>query len=54
MVILSIGLKNSNLGDVSFDEDNLETIIQVRLTNRHVRHNKLKQRKAFKKDIRKN
>ena len=51
MGILSIGFNNSSLDDVSFDEDNPETIIHVKLNKRHVRQNKCKQRKAFKKDI---
>ena len=48
MVILSVDLNNINLGGVNFYKDDPKTII-------HVRHmtwrNRLKQHKAFKKDI---
>ena len=48
MGILSIDLNNINLDDVNFDRDDLETIIHVRLM---AWHNRLKQRKAFKKEL---
>ena len=46
--ILNVDLNNINLYDVNFDEDDPETIIHARLM---AWHNRLKQRKAFKKDI---
>ena len=48
MDILSIDLNNINLDDVNFDRDDLETIIHVRLM---AWHNRLKQHKAFKKEL---
>ena len=48
MGILSVDLNDINLDNVNFDEDNLETIIHVRLM---VWCNRFKQRKTFKKDI---
>ena len=47
MGIVSVDLNNINIDHVNFDEDNPETIIHVRLM---AWYNKLKQRKAFKKD----
>ena len=49
MVILSVDLTNINL-DVNFDEFNPESIAHVRLM---AWHSRFKQRKAFKKEIRK-
>ena len=46
--IFRIDLNNINLDDVNCDEDDPDTIIHVRLM---ARHNKLKQRKSFKKDL---
>ena len=46
--ILSVDLNIINLDDVNFDKDDPETSIHARLM---AWHNRLKQRKAFKKDI---
>ena len=48
MGILSVDLNNINLDDINFYGDNPETIIHVRLM---AWRNRLKQCKAFKKDI---
>ena len=48
MGIISVDLNNINLYQDNFDEDDSETIIHVRLM---ALHNRLKQGKAFKKDI---
>ena len=48
MVILSVDLNNINLGGVNFFEDDPKTIIHVGYMTWR---NRLKQRKAFKKDI---
>ena len=50
MGILCVNLKNINLYDAKFSEDDPKTIIHVRLL---AWHNKLKQREAFKKEIKK-
>ena len=46
MGILSVNINNINLDDFNFYEDDLQTIIDVRLLPWH---NKLKQCKSFKK-----
>ena len=48
MDILSVDLNNINLDDVNFDEDDRETIINVRLL---AWCNKFKQHKAFNKEL---
>ena len=48
MVILKVDFNNINLDAVNFDEDDPETIIQVRLMDWR---NKFKQYKVCKKDI---
>ena len=50
MGIRSVDLNNINLDNANFDEDDLETIIHVRLM---AWHNRFKQHKVFKKEIRK-
>ena len=50
MGISSIGLKNVNLDDAFFDNDDPKTIIHTR---RIVWYNRFKQRKGYKKDMRK-
>ena len=48
MGILSVHLNNTNLNDVTFDEDNPETIIYIRLM---AWHNRFIKYKTFKKDL---
>ena len=46
MGILNIDLNNTNLDNTTYDEDDPETIIHVKLLGWHI---KLKRRKALKK-----
>ena len=48
MDILVVDLRNINLDDVSFDEDDPKTIIHVRIMDWQ---NRFKQSKAFQKEI---
>ena len=50
MGILSVDLDKVNLDDVNFDDGDTDTVIHVGLL---VWHNRFKQCKAFKKEIRK-